>query len=301
MNRFRKEEIAAAAAGVIVPATPFSWSVSRHLLFRKCLRAYFLHYYYAQGGWDPYADEMIRYAWNVKKSLSYDEWLEHHLERILRESFDTIRMVPIQARLRMLGIRFLAKLSALEEAWEEEKRSMNFRFPKEQASRDLKSALHDFLQSDSCKTLSSIQTITLFHTAFKPSFSYYGMELWYNPGLIWREGQILLSLRLHTAKPPEDFLQAEADMFALSAKYLTGTTESVSLFRYPENGIWKETQRIGDVKRGEERIRKDVSSMKALIHEDSAAMTDFPKNEKHCLNCKFSGVCAAIMEQFGEI
>lgn len=301
MNRFRKEEISASSADHSVPATPFSWSVSRHLLFRKCLRAYYLHYYYAQGGWDPYADEMIRFVWYSKKNLCYEEWLEKHLEEILRFSFDRIRQVPVPARQRMLGVQFQSKLTALSSAWAEKSSVWENHFSYEKAYHDLTGALRSFQQSEICEMLCKVQGLTLFHRAFKPSFQYQGTELWYNPGLIWREGVLLISLRTHFRKPSDSFIRAESDMFALSAKHLTGSNESVSIFRYPVGDVWKETERVGNVSHAGERFRRDRKEMLSLLRGDQAYLSDFPKDERQCSDCRFSGVCAAMTERFGEI
>lgn len=299
MNRFRKEEIAAAKVQFEVPPTPFSWSVSRHLLFHYCRRACFLHYYFAQGGWDPYADPIYRFAWSAKKYKSYTERLERYLEEILRSSFDTLRNVPASFRLRMLAIRFHARLTALEEKWRNESISA---FDPKKASLDLQDALRSFLNSGSCSAVASAQNLTLFNKAFKPSFFFDGIELWYNPGLIWREGKNPVSLRIHFEKPDPKFIRAESDMFSLSSREHTGETETLSIFRYPVNGEWKEIQCKGSASSGEQRIRSDVKKMLALSSGERVCMIDFPaEQDTRCSACRFAAVCAAITEQFGEI
>lgn len=52
MRNFRREVSAASDFSTELPETEFSWSLTRHLRFLRCERAYFLHYYAAQGGWD---------------------------------------------------------------------------------------------------------------------------------------------------------------------------------------------------------------------------------------------------------
>ena len=299
MNRFRKEEISAAQVRFEVPPTPFSWSVSRHLLFHRCRRAYFLHYYFAQGGWDPYADTLYRFVWSSKKYKSYTERLEWHLEEILRFAFDTLRNVPPAFRLRMLAARFQAKLTALEEYWRNEEVSA---FDYRKALSDLKEALGSFLNSETCSAVSSAQNMTRFNKAFKPAFFCQGIELWYNPGLIWREGKNPVSFRLHFNKPDPEFIRAESDMFALSSREHTGETETLSLFRYSVNGEWKEVQCRGDASSGEKRMLADVKEMQALSSGEMVSMFDFPGESGECCStCRFAAVCAAISEQYGDI
>lgn len=59
MRDFRREVSAASDFSTEFPETEFSWSLTRHLRFLRCERAYFLHYYAAQGGWDGWADPVI--------------------------------------------------------------------------------------------------------------------------------------------------------------------------------------------------------------------------------------------------
>lgn len=300
MNRFRKEEIAAAQLLFEVPPTPFSWSVSRHLLFMKCRRAYFLHYYFAQGGWDPYADPLLQFTWSTKKSKTFHERLERHLEEILRFSFDTLRNIPPMFRKRMLATRFQARLAVLEKRWSEEAESKLF--DRKKAAGELKEALADFLNSPTCTAITSAQNLTLFNKAFKPSFRFQGIELWYNPGLIWREGKQLISCRFHFKKPESSFIRAESDMFALSAREHTGTMETLSIYRYPAADKWKEVQCCGDPDSGERRILADVREMTRPASGEKVSMIDFPTApEKACSDCRYSAVCSAIAEQFGEV
>lgn len=298
MNRFRKEEISAAKLGGEFPATPFSWSVSRHLLFHRCRRAYFLHYYFAQGGWDAYADTLSRFVWSAKKYKPYPERLEQRIEEILRSSFDALRNVPPSFRLRMLASRFYKKLTDLEEYWRSEEPSA---FDYKAAVTEIKSVLVSFLNSDTCGMIASAQNLTLFNKAFKPSFSFNGIELWYNPGLIWRENGHAVSLRIHLSKPDPAFIRAESDMFALSLRERTGESDALSLFRYRSGEEWKEIQCKGNAASGEQRILSDTEMMNSLISDDRVSLLDFPAESNTCDRCRFAAACAAITEQFGDI
>ena len=120
--------------------------------------------------------------------------------------------------------------------------------------------------------------------------------------MIWREGKQLVSLRIHLAKPDAEFIRAESDMFALSAREHTGETETLSIFRYPVKGEWKEIQCKGTASAGELRLHSDVKEMLALVSGERVCMVDFPaESGDNCSTCRFAAVCAAISEQFGEI
>ena len=75
MRDFRREVSAASDFSTEFPETEFSWSLTRHLRFLRCERAYFLHYYAAQGGWDGWADPVISAIYRGKKAKLYAEWL----------------------------------------------------------------------------------------------------------------------------------------------------------------------------------------------------------------------------------
>ena len=222
------------------------------------------------------------------------------MEELLRYSFDTLRNVPLAFRMRMLAIRVQARLSVLEERWRNGEAAQTFDV--RQVISDLKAACTAFLHSETCSVIASAQNLTLFNKAFKPSFCVGDTELWYNPGLIWREGKQLVSLRIHFAKPSAEFIRAESDMFALSAWEHTRTDETLSLFRYYADGEWKETQYKGSCSSGERRIQTDLLEMKALISGEMVNLFDFPaETDDRCSSCRFAAVCAALTEQFGDV
>ena len=71
----------------ISPDQPLSWSFFRHTLFKKCKRAYFYHYYGAQGGWDNFADTYSRQIHKLKSIKTVELWVEDVFKRSLRELF----------------------------------------------------------------------------------------------------------------------------------------------------------------------------------------------------------------------
>ena len=91
-------------------------------------------------------------------------------------------------------------------------------------------------------------------------------------------------------------------MFALSAREHTGTTETLSLFRYPAPEGWKEVQCRGNAGSGERRLLNDAEEMMNLASGERVSMMDFPGEiNSACADCRFAAVCSAIAEQFGAL
>ncbi|MEX1186948.1 MAG: PD-(D/E)XK nuclease family protein [Gemmatimonadaceae bacterium] len=50
----------------------FSWSSSRELLFERCRRRYFWHYYGSSNGWERTSSDVAKTAWRLKNLTSFD-------------------------------------------------------------------------------------------------------------------------------------------------------------------------------------------------------------------------------------
>ncbi len=56
-------------------ANTFSWSFSRDALYRRCLRAYYYHYYAAWNGWQPDAPPPVRQTYLLKNLTTIPLWV----------------------------------------------------------------------------------------------------------------------------------------------------------------------------------------------------------------------------------
>ena len=112
MRDFRREVSAASDFSTEFPETEFSWSLTRHLRFLRCERAYFLHYYAAQGGWDGWADPVISAIYRGKKAKLYAEWLGELMDAAWKAVLDRVRFIPEPMRARAFRRRLEEHLFA---------------------------------------------------------------------------------------------------------------------------------------------------------------------------------------------
>ena len=112
MRNFRREVSAASDFSTELPETEFSWSLTRHLRFLRCERAYFLHYYAAQGGWDGWADPVISAIYRGKKAKLYAEWLGELMDAAWKAVLDRVRFIPEPMRARAFRRRLEEHLFA---------------------------------------------------------------------------------------------------------------------------------------------------------------------------------------------
>ena len=112
MRNFRREVSAASDFSTELPETEFSWSLTRHLRFLRCERAYFLHYYAAQGGWDGWADPVISAIYRGKKAKLYAEWLGELMDSAWKTVLDRVRFIPEPMRARAFRHRLEEHLFA---------------------------------------------------------------------------------------------------------------------------------------------------------------------------------------------
>ncbi len=104
---FEKDIASASQFRKVLPETEFSWSLSRHRLFHFCKRACFLHYYLAQGGWDEYADPLVREVYSLKKLLPLHLHLSGIFEDSLSEALLRTRGIsgpPVEKKKLLLGL-----------------------------------------------------------------------------------------------------------------------------------------------------------------------------------------------------
>ncbi len=107
MRDFEKDIASASRFRKVLPETEFSWSLSRHRLFHFCKRACFLHYYLAQGGWDVYADPLVREVYSLKKLLPLKLHLSGIFEDSLSEALLRTRGIsgpPVEKKKLLLGL-----------------------------------------------------------------------------------------------------------------------------------------------------------------------------------------------------
>ncbi len=300
MRDFRLEEMNAAEASFIVPAPEFSWSLSRARLFAECRLAYFFQYYLTQGGWDSYADPLIREAWAAKKELSENLRRSIWCRELFCDALNALRNAPAGIRFRMLCGRLNALLKRRAEVLDASSpdglADAGTRFAAAAVP-----AVRAFLASDTSKILAAVQTPTSFNSAGLSSFESGGVTVWREPGIVWREPGFACSLSVSFSEHVPEHESASADLFALAVSGRPEHGPAVSYFLAKDDrGDWCERREEGDPLRAERGIAETSAEMRALENDGSVNLADFipsPGLEK-CAACRYSAVCGTLRERF---
>lgn len=302
MRDFRREVKAASELAAILPATEFSWSLTRHLQFRHCERGYFLKYYFAQGGWDRYAESAVRLAYAAKKSVSYAQWLGDLTNRALKESFDSIRFLSPGRRFRRFRDHFedciLVELDRIGEADIHD-------FPLHgsdllrKARFDLAGAFRCLCSSPVFEMLLKMQRSNFINRNEDYECYCDGTRIWFDPGVRWQEPGCRSSLRIQYSPFAEELCRSAADLFAYYIRNRFGAEKAVSFFLAREEEDWQAYRFCGNAEFAEKMIRKSIAAMKEkILPGNMVRCSDFPELgvSEACRGCKYCEACAALRE-----
>ncbi len=302
MRDFFREIKTASESAAELPATEFSWSLTRHRLFRRCERAYFLHYYFAQGGWDRYADELVRQAYAAKKSVSYAHWLGEVTNRVLEEALDRVRFLTPGARLRRFRNCFedymLEEFDRIGET-----KVFDFPLPEEdllrRAKRDAAGAFRCLASSDAFRLLLRQQQSNFILRNEEYEFYCGGTRIWFDPGIRWQEPGCRCSLRILYSPFDEEVCRTTADLFACYSRERFQEENTMSFFVARDGETWRLFSFHGSALFAEELMRGSIALMKRKIRPGNVVvLSDFPEIglPDVCLECRFSQVCPLLRE-----
>ena len=302
MRDFRREVSAASESAAELPATEFSWSLTRHRLFRRCERAYFLHYYFAQGGWDRYADDLVRQVYDAKKSASYAYWLGDLTNRMLEEALDRVRFLAPGARLRRFRNCF--EDCMLEEFDRIDGRTL-FDFPLPEtdlirkAKADVAGAFRCLVSSPGFQMVLRLQRSNFIHRNEEFEFYCDGTRIWFDPGVRWQEPECRCSLRILYPPFEEELCRTAADLFACYCRERFRMENTISFFLARDGEEWKEFSFHGNADYAESLMRGSIALMKQKIRPGNVVvLSDFPEIglPDVCRECRYSNVCPLLRE-----
>ncbi len=302
MRDFRREVTAASESASELPATEFSWSLTRHRLFRRCERGYFLHYYFAQGGWDRYADELVHQVYAAKKSVSYAGWLGDLTNRILEEAFDRVRFLTPGGRLRRFRNCFEDYI--LEEFGQVgEMVPFDFALPPEDLLRkakfDVAGAFRCLVSSQVFQLLLRLQRSNFIHRNEEYEFYCDGVRIWFDPGLRWQEPGCRCSLRIQYSPFEEEICRMTADLFACYSRERFQAENTISFFIARDGEEWRVFSFHGSAESAEELMRGSIALMKRKIRPGNVVLlSDFPEIglPDVCRGCRYCDVCPLLRE-----
>ena len=302
MRNFRREIETASECSVELAETEFSWSLSRHLLFCRCERAYFLHYYFAQGGWDTGADPVVRDAYAAKKLDTLEFWLGCETDRVFRESLDRVRLVSPQMRMFCFRKEMNLRLSHLKYRIPEEG-FLHFDLPVEDAIRkieyELRTSFCCFMDSQILAILLKMQRANRINRNMDYEFYLNDTRIWQNPGVMWQEPGMHCSFRIRYLPFQEEYCRRAADLFALYCGTLFHEDMSLTILLAQVDNKWQEFRFTGNAECGREFVESSIAEMKSRIRPGKTVyIADFPEcgTPETCSECRYKTICSILRE-----
>ncbi|MBR2425947.1 MAG: hypothetical protein IKB16_04310 [Lentisphaeria bacterium] len=318
---FERDILSAAEFDGIRHASRFSWSYARETLFRRCKRAYFIRYYLAQGGWDMYANPLIRSAYIEKYRIPFHIWLAKTFHLAMQSAFRQAAVQPIDKRkkvftaacLRYLGRAVTDLQFSLEnrEYVDDPKKPAILEFlrapdqsaalldMKQRAVDSFSSAYGTFIKSEIFASILSLNFTALRLDDPFLSFQFEQWPVWFAPGIVWYDKGQFHSLLAQAWDPEgEDGIGSRVtaallDLYVQSKWNFRKTTSSVFVF-HETGGFFSPLEPEAAIR---SLIRESSTEMLALIGEDgNVNCRDFPctSSESYCENCQFKGTCKAL-------
>ena len=292
----------------------FSWSKSRDMMFRECLRKYYFNYYGSWGGWEADAPKKTRQLYILKKLMTRYMWIgsvvHSCIERSLKNLSQKIEPLPvekiIEITLDMMRSDFASsrrkfyhhnpKTCALfEHEYEIEIGKEEWR---EIAGR-VERCLRNFYNSAVYRNLYDLPREYWLEIEELSSFVLYGVKIFAMLDCSYRTKGGLHIFDWKTGKSDERDTKIQLAAYALYAKEkwkVDFKNIIVTAFNLGDNTLY-------DIKLSDDLVRwvkgyiaGSISDMKNLLRsqeKNEAVEQDFARttNKKQCQRCNFKKVC----------
>ncbi len=292
----------------------FSWSYSRHRMFRECPRKYYYHYYASHNGWDIAAPESARQAYRLKNLISLPMEVGAVVHQAASAAILRARSggeVPTAEDLYGIVRRRLRRVWERSQdidrsEWERSpKRWQIFRefyygngIGKDEAAEaadQIKTCLGNLLSSESFREAVTARETEVGDIEYSTPFSIDGTKTYAVPDLIYRKAdETWMVVDWKTGKKHDDDVD-QARVYALYMREVYGVSESDITVRieYLDSGEMQEisfTQE--DFENNITAIRDSISSMRDYLSDVAAnaplEKADFPLQVSYlCRFCEF--------------
>ncbi len=291
----------------------WSWSLSRHRTFKKCLRKYYYQYYKSHNGWEWDAPEENKKVYRLKKLQSIDSILgnsiHHLLHQIIHDGFPLNRSVLDKKIKKTLNDA--VRSSQNIPAWEvnpsnhtmlkevyyndqlSERKIEKIKYKKEQI-------LNYLLNTDIIGNIKDSYYIKSFDTSTFENFDFKGTKVYAIPDLIYKKMKDKKPniIDWKTGKQKN----SEIDQLKLYTYYYyneydyKGIIDTSFIYLYEQN--------IDDYQFGEEiisevenKMNKSLKEMKEYLKEEKwnrpleENVFERRTNDIVCSYCKFRELC----------
>ena len=287
-------------SGALLPpvasaAAPFSWSLRRRRLFDRCRKEYFLHYYGAAGGADPYAPPETRLLHRLKNMTDIPGFAHKLLTVSLRNFFaggagdgEFFRPAVMELASRELADMISGRAAA------DHKKSFLVELTRPKADfAGLKRRLFDTLEEliplwrqGAVRELLAVPPENRVPVPFPLKVSFGELTCFAVPAAVWIRRGILDFAEIGPAEEESAALHA---LYAMNCRgRAPGQTASFVL----DSGELRPVTPLVSFSAALRRIRSDADRMTAFEHSGGFWVEeDFPPAPEHCENCRFRSFC----------
>ncbi len=294
----------------------FSWSCSRHALFRRCRLAYFLRYHTSWEGWDIYSGDETKKIYRMKKAMRSRTWLLDILRRALVSVLDAAHASgrrPQKSSLMDEAIRLFFKdkgrISCRGRKSGDALDLFEISFPGQESNpqallarleKELMALSAEFADSAAFDEISRSSPASFRDFRRPAQFHVGAITAWASPDLIWQDGGGKMKILKIHAGPPEENSGWEMQMSACALF-------AAESFKVPEERIepCNLFLQAGDATRIMGGM-KDLDEIRGLILDDASHMLEAERDpvpdkfratedKGKCASCEFAGACIAAV------
>ena len=276
-------------------AAPFSWSLRRRRLFDRCKKEYYLHYYGAAGGADPYALPETRLLHRLKNMTDVPGFAQRLLTSSLRNFFsggagdgEFFRPAVMEQASRGLADMISGRAAA------DHKKSFLIEMTRPKADfAALKRQLFELLEQlipqwrqGAVRELLAVPPENRVPVPFPLKVSFGELVCFATPAAAWIRHGILDFAEIGPAEEESAALHA---LYAMNCRGRSpGQVSSFAL----DGGALLPIERPASFSAALRRIRLDAGRMTVFERPGGFWVEeDFPPSPEHCENCRFRSFC----------
>ncbi len=292
----------------------FSWSVSRHEMFRACLRRYHLHYYASRGGWQDTAPAQARELWVLRSLKNRWMWVGDLVHRAVKHSLTNLArgvkvLEPdrvVEITLNLMRNEFRASLRGnYREGRGQGLFEHEYSVPvgdagwKEMAAL-CERCLRNFYASDLYASLRCLEPAGFLEVETLSSFDLEGTTCWVVLDAAWRDGDRLVIADWKTGRGEPGGYELQMTGYALyAAEAWQAGPESLDLleFNLQSSRVHRYPIDVQSARRTASFILGSIADMKSLLADAESNMPlgeeRFPRIDDRptCLRCNFRRAC----------
>ena len=287
-------------------AGEFSWSYTRHKIFKFCRRAYFYRYYAAQKGWDKFADPRSQLIYRLKNLVKTENYVRNTVSKAISDVFlrgnkkneKDFPLRNIYSELRQNLFRTRTDIE--NRCWEDDPKKTNlFEIYYGESPDTVFGRIREYIsgiililsQGGLLSELSAIPYLQWKNFKLPLAFFLDGLNVWTAPDFVWTEEGNTNVLFLRFRPDDESWrLPPGISVLALENKFhIPPSRFRCRTFFCNGHEIFEGYENLEKVR---SLIKESSSSMLSLLVPDGKAHEEnFGRAETCCSSCGFKEYC----------